>query len=57
MKLSWLKIKLYLAMTCIGLMAFLVGVPIVPKEKVARIIQASNQNEITETIQAGDEQR
>ena len=57
MKLAWQKVKLYVAMTCIGLMAFFVGVPVIPEEKVARIIQADNQNEITETIQSSNEQR
>lgn len=55
MKITVQKIKLYLAMFCIGAMAFLVGVPVVPKEKVARIIEASRENVTVEVIQK-DEQ-
>lgn len=56
MKLAGQKIKLYLAMICIGSMAFFTGVPVVPKEKVERILQASNQNIAAEVIQTVDEQ-
>lgn len=56
MKLTWQRIKLYIAMICIGSMAFFIGVPIVPKEKVEQIIQASNQNTASEVIQTEDEQ-
>ena len=56
MKSTWQRIKLYIAMICIGSMAFFVGVPIVPKEQVAQIIKASNQNATVEVIQAEDEQ-
>ena len=56
MKSAWQKIKLYIAMTCIGSMAFFVGVPIVPQEKVAKILQAYDKNSAEEVIQAADEQ-
>ena len=56
MKLAWQRAKLYLAMICIGLMAFLTGVPMVSEEKVEQIIQASNHNNVAEEIQAEDEQ-
>lgn len=56
MKLTWQRAKLHLAMICIGSMAFFIGVPVVPKEKVEQIIRASNQNTAAEVIQAGDEQ-
>ena len=56
MKSIWQRIKLYIAIICIGSMAFLVGLPIVPREQVARIIKASNQNTTVEVIQAEDEQ-
>ena len=56
MKSAWQKIKLYIAMTCIGSMAFFVGVPIVPQEKVAKILQAYDRDSVEEVIQASDEQ-
>jgi hypothetical protein len=56
MRLTRQKIKLYLAMICIGFMAFFTGVPVVPKEKLKQIIEASNQNIAAEVIQAVDEQ-
>ena len=56
MKLTWKKIKLSLAMICIGSMAFFTGVPIMPQEKVAKILKAHNSDVETEVIQAGDEQ-
>ena len=56
MKLTWKKIKLSLAMICIGLMAFLTGVPIISPEKVAKILQANNSDTAEDVIQAGDEQ-
>ncbi len=43
-------------MASIGSMAFLVGVPIVPKEQVEKILQANNQDIAAEIIQAVDEQ-
>lgn len=56
MKLTFQKTKLYLALACIGSMAFLVGVPIVPQEKVEKTLKANNQNIVAEVIQASDEQ-
>lgn len=56
MKLTWQKIKLYVAMACIGSMAFFIGVPIVPQEKVAKILQANDRDRAAQVIQAGDEQ-
>lgn len=52
MKLTWQKIKLYLAMLCIGAMAFFTGVPIVPQDKVAKILQAHNSDTKADVIQA-----
>lgn len=56
MKLTLQKIKLYVAMFCIGSMAFLIGVPIVPQEKIDKILQANNLDTAAEVIQASDEQ-
>jgi hypothetical protein len=56
MRLTRQKIKLYLAMICISFMAFFTGVPVVPKEKVEQILEASNQNIAAEVIQTVDEQ-
>ena len=56
MKLILQKTKLYLAMICIGSMAFLTGVPIISPEKVAKILQANNSDTAEDVIQAGDEQ-
>lgn len=56
MKSTGQKIKLYLAMLCLGAMAFLTGVPIVPQEKVAKILQAHNLDAPADVIQASDEQ-
>ena len=56
MKSTFDKIKIYLAMICIGTMAFLVGVPVVPKEQIDKILQADNQNMAAEVIEAADEQ-
>lgn len=56
MKLAVQKIKLYLVMICIGSMAFFTGVPVIPKEKVEQILQASNQNIAVEVNQTVDEQ-
>ena len=56
MKSTWQKIKLYIAMTCIGSMAFFIGVPIVPQEKIAKILQAYDGDRAAEVIQASDEQ-
>lgn len=56
MKSTGQKIKLYLAMLCLGAMAFLTGVPIVPQEKVAKILQAHNSDAKADVIQASDEQ-
>ena len=55
-KLSWQKIKLYIAMTCIGSMAFFIGIPIVSQEKVAKILQAYDGDRAAEVIEADDEQ-
>lgn len=43
-------------MICIGAMAFLTGVPIVPQEKIAKILQAHNSDAKADVIQANDEQ-
>ena len=56
MKLTWKKIKLYLAMICIGSMAFFTGVPVIPQEKVAKILQAHNSDVEADVIQADNEQ-
>lgn len=56
MRLTWQKIKLSLAIICIGAMAFLTGVPIISQEKVAKILQAHNRDVEAEVIKAGDEQ-
>ena len=56
MKLTWQKIKLYIAMICIGSMAFFIGVPVVPQEKIAKILQAYDGDRAAEVIQADDEQ-
>ena len=56
MKYKLQTIKIYIAMLCLGSMAFFTGVPIMPKEKVAKILQANNQNIAAEVIEAADEQ-
>ena len=56
MKLTWKNIKQYLAMICIGSMAFFTGVPIISQEKVAKILQAQNSDVEADVIQADNEQ-
>ena len=56
MKLIWKKTKLYLAMICIGSMAFLTGMPIIPQEKVTKILQAHNSDVEADVIHADNEQ-
>ena len=56
MQLTWKKIKLSLAMICIGSMALFTGVPIISQEKVAKILKAHNSDVETEVVQAADEQ-
>ena len=57
MKLSIQKIKLSLALVCICSMAAIVGVPVLPKEKIEQITRADNQNVAMEVAQARDEQQ
>lgn len=56
MRLTWQKLKLYIAMACIGSMAFFIGVPIVPQEKVTKILRAYDGDNAAEVIQASNEQ-
>ena len=56
MKSTWQKIKLYLAMLCLGAMAFFTGMPIMPQEKVAKMLRAHNLDKQADVIQASDEQ-
>ena len=56
MKSTFDKIKIYLAMICIGTMAFFVGLPVVPKEQIDKILQAERQNITAEVIEPADEQ-
>ena len=56
MKSTFQRIKIYLAMICIGSMAFFVGVPIVPKEQIDKMLQADNQNMAAEVVEAAEEQ-
>jgi hypothetical protein len=55
MKLILQKIKFYLSLICIGLIALL-GIPAMPKENIEKIIQANIQNMASDVIQAEDEQ-
>lgn len=57
MKLSIKNIKLCLALVCVCSMASIVGVPVIPKEKIEQIIRADNQNVAAEVAQARDEQQ
>jgi hypothetical protein len=50
------KLKIFLALVCLSSMAFLLGVPVIPKEKVEQILSANNQNVAAEVIEAADEQ-
>lgn len=56
MKLVFGKIKVFTALVCIGAMALLLGVPVIPKEKVEQILQVNNQHIAADVIQADDEQ-
>ena len=56
MKSTFNRIKIYLAMICIGSMAFFIGVPIVPKEQIDKMLRADNQNMAAEIVEAADEQ-
>ena len=56
MKSTFKRIKIYLAMICIGSMAFFIGVPIVPKEQIDKMLRADNQNMAAEIVEAADEQ-
>jgi hypothetical protein len=56
MKLKLKKVKLYLAIFCIGFMAFFLGLPIVPKETIEKMLKANNQNIAAEIVEATDEQ-
>ena len=56
MKFKFKQVRLYLAMFCIGIMAFLIGLPIVPKEKIEKTLKANNQSVVVEIIEAADEQ-
>lgn len=56
MRLTWQKIKLFLAMVCIGAMAFFTGVPIIPQEKVAKILSANNRHLEAKVIETDCEQ-
>ena len=49
------KIKVFTALVCIGSMALLLGVPVIPKEKVKQILQTNNQHIAADVIQADDE--
>ncbi len=49
------KIKLCLALFCIGSMATLLGIPVIPKDKIEQIIQANNPNVAVEVVQANHE--
>jgi energy-converting hydrogenase Eha subunit A len=56
MKISFQKIKLFLALICICLMAQILGIPVIPQEKLAKILQTNDRNIAADVIQAGDEQ-
>lgn len=51
------KLKLCLALLCIGSMAALIGVPVISQEKLDQIIRANNQDVAAEVAQAPNEQR
>lgn len=51
------KLRFCLALFCIGSMAALLGVPVIPQEKIEQIIQAKNQDVAAEVEQASNEQR
>ena len=55
MKLVFGKIKVFTALACIGSMALLLGVPVIPKEKVEQLLQTNNQHIAADVIQADDE--
>jgi hypothetical protein len=46
------KIKIFFALVCLSSMAFLLGVPVIPKEKVEQILAANNQNVAADVIEA-----